>query len=97
MQKGQEREDREAAHKKKLNEEHRILLNKQISDDADARKALSDGNLDDGNKFRQELIRDEEKFKAIRDRMVGDLISKGVNPRYLTEMKHLDVGKILKR
>lgn len=97
MKQGQDREDRETAHKKRLNNEHRIKLNKQISDDMEARKALSDGNLDEGDKFRQELIRDEEKFKVIRDRMVSDLVSKGVNPRYLTEMKHLDVGKILKR
>jgi len=97
MKQGQDREDREAAEKMKRNREHRILLNKQISDDIDARKAFSDDNLNDGNRFRQDLIRDEEKFKVIRDRMVEDLISKGVNPRYLTEMKHIDVGKILKR
>jgi hypothetical protein len=29
--------------------------------------------------------------------MVKDLIAQGVNPRYLSEMRNVDIGKILKR
>jgi hypothetical protein len=54
-------------------------------------------NLDEGTKFRQDLIRDEEKFKYIRDKMCADLTNQGVNPRYLSEMRNTDIGKILKR
>lgn len=97
MAKGQEREDREAAVKQQKNNSHRILLNKQIMSDRDYKKSLAGDNLDEGHRFRQELIRDEEKFKAIRDNMVSDLIAKGVNPSYLQEMKNTDIGKILKR
>lgn len=97
MAKGKKREDEEASHKAYLSDQHRMLLNKQINDDALLKKGLRSDNLDEGTKFRQDLIRDEEKFKVIRDRMMDDLVAKGVNPRYLTEMKNLDVGKILKR
>lgn len=97
MKKGQEREDREAEEKVAKNNAHRILLNQQIQRDRDYKKSVSNDNLDEGNRFRQDLIRDEEKFKSIRDNMINDLVGKGVNPRYLTEMKNLDIGKILKR
>ena len=55
------------------------------------------GTLDDGDKFRQELVAEESKLKVIRDRMVDDLKAKGVNPRYLSEMVNTDVGKMLRR
>ena len=53
--------------------------------------------LDDGDKFRQELLREETKLKVIRDQMVTDLKTRGVNPRYLSEMINVDVGKMLRR
>jgi hypothetical protein len=43
------------------------------------------------------LIKEEAKLKVIRDKMVDDLVAQGVNPKYLTEMKAVDIGKILKR
>lgn len=54
-------------------------------------------NTNEGTKFRQDLIRDEAKFQVVRDRMIKDLISQGVNEKYLSEMKSVDIGKILKR
>ena len=53
--------------------------------------------LDEGNKFRQEMIREETKLAVIRDKMVRDMEAQGVNPRYLSEMKNVDVGKMLRR
>lgn len=44
-----------------------------------------------------ELLREEEKLKVIRDKMVRDLEAQGINPKYLTEMKNVDVGKMLRR
>lgn len=36
-------------------------------------------------------------MEAIREKMVADLEKQGVNPRYLTEMKAVDIKKILNR
>ena len=52
---------------------------------------------EEGNKFRQDLIKDEAKLQVLRAKMITDLEHKGVNPRYLSEMKAVDIGKILKR
>ena len=97
MAKAAEREEREANLKRESSHMHRVMLNKQIHDDENRRKLTRSDNLDEGAKFRQDLIRDEAKFEIIRDKMIKDLISKGVNPRYLSEMKATDIGKILKR
>jgi hydrogenase maturation factor len=43
------------------------------------------------------MVREEAKLKVIRDQMVNDLKAKGVNPRYLSEMINVDVGKMLRR
>lgn len=50
-----------------------------------------------GPNIHQELIREEAKLKVIRDKMVADLEAQGVDPKYLTEMKNVDVGKMLRR
>lgn len=52
---------------------------------------------DEGSNIRTELIKEEAKLVTIRDRMVKDLVAQGVNPRYLSEMRNVDIGKILKR
>ena len=50
-----------------------------------------------GPNIHQELIREEAKLKVIRDKMVADLEAQGVDPKYLSEMKNVDVGKMLRR
>ena len=50
-----------------------------------------------GSRFKNEIKMEEEKLKAIRDEMVRDLEHKGINARYLGEMKAVDIGKILRR
>ena len=52
---------------------------------------------DEGTKIRQDVLKDVAKFQVIRDNMVADLEAKGVNPRFLTEMKSVDVSKILSK
>lgn len=54
-------------------------------------------DADNDNNIRQDLVREEAKLTAIRDRMVADLVAEGVNPKYLSEMRNVDIGKILKR
>jgi hypothetical protein len=56
-----------------------------------------EGHSDEGTKMRQQAIADIARLSAVRDKMVADLESKGVNPKYLTEMKNVDIAKILLR
>jgi len=91
------REDAERKAKHDANYRHRDLLLNQIHGDEERKKQGRGDDLQEGRKFHQALVSDEAKFSAIRDQMVADLLKKGVNPAYLSEMKHLDVGKILKR
>ena len=51
----------------------------------------------DNSGIREELIREEAKLAAIRDKMVRDLEAQGVNSKYLGEMRSVDIGKILRR
>jgi hypothetical protein len=51
---------------------------------------------ENGSKFKSDLRLEEEKLKIIRESMVRDLEAKGVNPKYLSEMKNVDIGKLLR-
>merc|ERR1711918_304460 len=42
---------------------------------------------DEGRKVKDEFAAERAKLEAIRDKMVHDMEKKGVNPRYLSEMK----------
>ena len=42
-------------------------------------------------------IREEARLKTVRDKMISDLVARGVNEQYLSEMRNLDIGKILRR
>jgi hypothetical protein len=53
--------------------------------------------MNEGTILRQETVKEVAKYSVIRDQMVNELEAKGINPRFLSEMKSVDVGKILKR
>jgi hypothetical protein len=53
--------------------------------------------MNEGTHLRQERIQEIAKYGVIRDQMVADLASKGVHPRYLSEIKNVDVEKILRK
>eukprot|EP00598_Pedospumella_elongata_P001430 CAMPEP_0184975840 /NCGR_PEP_ID=MMETSP1098-20130426/6939_1 /TAXON_ID=89044 /ORGANISM="Spumella elongata, Strain CCAP 955/1" /LENGTH=461 /DNA_ID=CAMNT_0027498615 /DNA_START=99 /DNA_END=1484 /DNA_ORIENTATION=+ len=89
-----ERERREKAIKEARMEEHRVQLHAQIDERERRRRQTPEDNS--GN-IREELIREEAKLAVIRDQMVKDLVAQGVNPKYLSEMRNVDIGKILKR
>ena len=97
MQQMSEREAAEIKSKHDKSMDHRERLFSQIEENERRRRNAQSGNLDDGDKFRQEMVREETKLKVIRDQMVTDLKAKGVNPRYLSEMINVDVGKMLRR
>jgi hypothetical protein len=91
------REQQEAKAKHDSAYNHRTMLLKQIDDIERTRQMSRQRKQNEGTEFRQETIKDEAKLSAYRDRMVADLESQGVNPRYLAEMKTFDIGKFLRR
>jgi hypothetical protein len=52
---------------------------------------------EEGSLIRSKFIQDQAKLEAIREKMVRDLEDQGVNPNYLSEMKNVDIRKILNR
>ena len=90
-----EDDERNAKHSNAI--AHRIKLNKQIESDAERRKQDRGDDLAFGQKFRQQLVHDEARFSTIRDQMIENLAAKGVNRTYLSEMRNVDIGKVLKR
>ena len=97
MEKMDLREKADKQHKAKMSNEHRIMLHDQIDRRAQVVRDGAGNNVQEGTKFMQDLLREESKLKTIRDKMVTDLEKKGVDPRYLSEMRNVDIGKILKR
>jgi hypothetical protein len=43
------------------------------------------------------MIQEEVKLGLVRDKMVKDMEARGVNPKYLGEMKKLNIRNILVR
>lgn len=97
MQKMDQREQADADHKRRMADQHRVALHNQIDTRSKARTGSVSDKFADGRKFKEDMLREESKLKVIRDKMVGDLVKNGVNERYLSEMKNVDIGKILKR
>jgi hypothetical protein len=90
-----EREADERRKKEHLTNDHKTRLQAQIEERERARR--NENVIDVGSNLRQELIVEEAKLATIRDLMVKDLITQGINPRYLGEIRNMDIGKILKR
>lgn len=97
MQKMEKREEDDAAFKKMMADKHRIGLHDQIEKRAKARADGTGDKYAEGRKFQSELIKEEAKLKVIRNKMVKDLVDKGIDERYLSEMQNVDIGKILRR
>lgn len=93
----QEREAAEAEAKQRASDMHRTKLQAQIDGAAEARKLGSNDKFDEGQKLKDEFAAERAKLGAIRDKMVDDLLKKGVNPKYLSEMKMCDIQKLQMR
>ena len=66
--------------------------------EGDARRARERQlKAEEGSGNRAKFITESTKLETIRQKMVKDLEAEGVNPDYLTEMKNLDIKKILNR
>lgn len=98
MQRMEEREQREARMKEDLQQDFKEKLMLQI-DTVQRNRELAKANQSslDGPNVREELIREEAKLNVIRNNMVSDLINQGVDPKYLSELKNVNIGKMLKR
>lgn len=97
MQSMAARESEEQRRKKDMSNQHRINLASQIVEAQKKRVNERSLKMNEGTHLRQENLKEEAKFMVIRDQMVADLETKGVNPRFLTEMRNVDVGKILRK
>lgn len=91
-----QREEAERRAKMEKAHDHKVKLQAQIEDRATERARMQSSTEETDN-IRQSLIRDEARLSMIRDQMVQDLLAQGVNSKYLSEMRNVDIGKILRR
>jgi len=92
-----EREKTEEHSKKKTSMTHKDALLTQISVNEGHRSRSQATKFDEGRKLKEEFSSERAKLEAIRDKMVHDMEKKGINPRYLTEMKMADIQKMQMR
>ncbi len=50
-----------------------------------------------GTMYKQDLIAKESSLTVLRDKMIRDMEARGVNPKYLGEMRNVDIRKMLQR
>ncbi len=93
----QQREAAEAEDKHFKSEQHRVKLQEQIDlRDAERKRGMST-KFEEGQKLKDEFAAERVKLGVIRDKMVDDLLSKGINPKYLSEIKMCDIQKMQMR
>jgi len=92
-----ERESKEASSKTEAAKIHREALQAQINSAEDYRKRHMNDKFEEGRRLKQEFASERAKLETIRDKMVSDMQAKGVNPKYLTEMKSADIQKMQMR
>ncbi|KAL3781917.1 hypothetical protein ACHAW5_003793 [Stephanodiscus triporus] len=88
-----ERERTEAAFSKKKNYELIKNLQEQIEQNESRRMALEKEKFHEGLMIKQQLAEERVKLEAIRDKMVRDMKSKGIDERYFGEITSLDIGR----
>lgn len=93
----EEREEREKRQKHDNNMHHRNQIMDQIGEIESKRRMDRSRKFEEGSKLREDWIAEQAKLEAIREKMVRDLEADGVNPKYLTEMRSIDIAKIMKR
>lgn len=93
MKKMDEREARDQAYKKRMADEHRMVLHGQIEKRSALRAEGRGNTFADGDRARQERLAEIAKLDVIRTNMVKRLTAEGVNPVYLAEMKNVDIAQ----
>ena len=91
----QQKEDYNKQYKINESIKHRKKVELLIETRKNERNINKLSNNNESIQLRQEKLSDVTKFTTIRDKMVKDLAEKGVNPKYLTEMKQVDIDKLV--
>ncbi|CAM9562244.1 unnamed protein product [Chrysoparadoxa australica] len=91
------REHKEAEAKKKAAMEHREAILAQIAEIERKRKEDRAEKFEEGRRLKAESERESLKLQLMRDQMCQDMEKKGMNPKYLSEMKNVDIMKLLQR
>ena len=86
--------EQELLKKENQNTAHRESLQVQIDEMEKKRKEIFEKKQLEGRKVREEYDQELVELEEIRTREVQVLIAKGVNPKYLGEMKSIDLAKI---
>merc|ERR1719424_1667594 len=89
----QQREAKESAEKQSKANLHRVNLQQQIDNRAAVKKKSQMVKYEEGQNLKDEFGAERAKLGAIRDKMVDDLLKKGINPQYLSEMRACDIEK----
>ena len=97
VKKMDEREAADQAYKKKMADKHRNALHEQIETRSKARLDARGNKFADGDRYRQERLAEVAKLDVIRNNMVKKLEDAGVNPAYLSEMKHADISAMINK
>lgn len=97
MRKQGEREENEKYEKTEKNVDYRKQLQNQIDGREFERKQNVLDKYSLGHNNKQDLLKEEARLSVIRDKMIQDMEAKGVNPKYLGEMKNVDIKKLLNR
>jgi len=90
-----DRERAEAECVKRKNDELIKNLQEQIEENSIRRVALEKEKYQEGSLIKQQLAEERAKLEAVRDKMVNDMKTKGIDERYFGEMTSLDINKYL--
>ena len=74
-----------------------MKLQAQIDEREIIRKKSQSLKFEEGLRLKEEFGSERAKLEAIRDCMVEDMLKKGINPKYLSEMKMCDIQKMQMR
>lgn len=75
----------------------RELIKAQISEVEAQRKLEREKKFEQGAKIKDAELLEIAKMKAMQEEMMRSLDAKGINPKYLSEMKAVNIEKALKR
>jgi Trichohyalin-plectin-homology domain len=87
-----ERHERETKHAASLR--HRDAILQQVQDLEAQRRSSRAAKFEEGRCLKQAAALEKAKLEAMRDKMVRDMEEKGFNPKYLSEMKAVDIHKM---
>jgi len=87
------REQDDAQKKQAIAHEFREGLQKQIELKGSSKGRSTQEKYEEGRALKREFAAERAKLEAVREKMVLDMERKGINPRYLTEMKSADIAK----